>query len=162
MKQMQSLCCTGDSIVKKEPDALEIKAHFQFWRDRYEQTKSVKDLINMQNHLQQYLRLVEQQETDKDFLIDEGNSQLKKEREESLKREAAQRKSKLSVALKIVEEHMKNSEGQHKAITISKQYSLLYNDVANSLYKLEKLGMVKKTKTKGVRNYTISWERCDD
>ena len=116
----------------------------------------------MQNHLQQYLRLVNEQKADKDFLIDEGNSQLKKEREESLKREAAQRKSKLSVALKIVEEHMKNSEGQHKAITISKQYSLLYNDVANSLYKLEKLGMVKKTKTKGVRNYTIFWERCDD
>ena len=148
--------------MKKEPDVLEIKAHFQFWRDRYEQTKSVKDLINMQNHLQQYLRLVNEQKADKDFLIDEGNSQLKKEREESLKREAAQRKSKLSVALKIVEEHMKNSEGQHKAITISKQYSILYNDVANSLYKLEKLGMVKKTKTKGVRNYTISWERCDD
>ena len=148
--------------MKKEPNILEIKAHYQFWRDRYEQTKSAKDLINMQNHLQQYMQLVEQQKTDKDFLIDEGNSQLKKEREESLKREAAQRKSKLSVALKIVEEHMKNSEGQHKAITISKQYSLLYNDVANSLYKLEKLGMVKKTKTKGVRNYTISWERCDD
>ena len=159
---MQSLCCTGDSIVKKEPDALEIKAHFQFWRDRYQQTKSAKDLFEMQKKLQQYIRMVNEQETDKDFLIDEGNSQLKKEREESLKREAAQRKSKLSVALKIVEEHMKNSEGQHKAITISKQYSLLYNDVANSLYKLEKLGMVKKTKIKGVRNYTISWERCDD
>jgi hypothetical protein len=148
--------------VKKEPDALEIKAHFQFWRDRYQQTKSAKDLFEMQKKLQQYIRMVNEQETDKDFLIDEGNSQLKKEREESLKREAAQRKSRLSVALKIVEEHMKNSEGQHKAITISKQYSLPYNDVANSLYKLENLGMVKKTKTKGVRNYTISWERCDD
>ena len=148
--------------MKKEPDALEIKAHFQFWRDRYQQTKSAKDLFEMQKKLQQYIRMVNEQETDKDFLIDEGNSQLKKEREESLKREAAQRKSKLSVALKIVEEHMKNSEGQHKAITISKQYSLLYNDVANSLYKLEKLGMVKKTKIKGVRNYTIFWERCDD
>lgn len=150
--------------MKKEPDVLEIKAHYQFWRDRYEQTKSVEDLINMQNNLQQYMQLVEQQKTDKDFLIDEGNSQLKKEREESLKREAAQVKSRISVALKIVEEHMKNSEGQHKAITISKQYNLPYNDVTNSLYKLEKLGMVKKTKTKGkgVRNYTISWERCDD
>lgn len=148
--------------MKKEPDALEIKAHFQFWRDRYQQTKSAKDLFEMQKKLQQYIRMVNEQETDKDFLIDEGNSQLKKEREESLKREAAQRKSRLSVALKIVEEHMKNSEGQHKAITISKQYSLPYNDVANSLYKLENLGMVKKTKTKGVRNYTISWERCDD
>jgi len=148
--------------VKKEPDVLEIKAHFQFWRDRYGQTKSVKDLINMQNHLQQYMQLVEQQKTDKDFLIDEGNSQLKKEREESLKREAAQVKSRISVALKIVEEHMKNSEGQHKAITISKQYNLPYSDVADSLYKLEKLGMVKKTKIKGVRNYTIFWEKCDD
>ena len=148
--------------MKKEPDVLEIKAHFQFWRDRYEQTKSVKDLINMQNHLQQYMQLVEQQKTDKDFLIDEGNSQLKKEREESLKREAAQVKSRISVALKIVEEHMKNSEGQHKAITISKQYNLPYSDVADSLYKLEKLGMVKKTKIKGVRNYTIFWEKCDD
>ena len=139
--------------MKKEPDVLEIKAHFQFWRDRYKQTKSVKDLINMQNHLQEYMQLVEQQKTDKDFLIDEGNSQLKK---------AAQRKSKLSVALKIVEEHMKNNEGQHKAITISKQYNLPYTDVTDSLDKLEKLGMVKKTKIKGVRNYTISWERCDD
>ena len=139
--------------MKKEPDVLEIKAHFQFWRDRYKQTKSVKDLINMQNHLQEYMQLVEQQKTDKDFLIDEGNSQLKK---------AAQRKSKLSVALKIVEEHMKNSEGQHKAITISKQYNLPYTDVTDSLDKLEKLGMVKKTKIKGVRNYTIFWERCDD
>lgn len=148
--------------MKKEPDVLEIKAHFQFWRDRYEQTKSVKDLINMQNHLQQYLRLVNEQKADKDFLIDEGNSQLKKEREESLKREAAQRKSKLSVALKTVEEYMKNSEGQHKALTIAKQYNLPYTDVTDSLDKLEKLGMVKKTKIKGVRNYTISWERCDD
>jgi predicted transcriptional regulator len=108
------------------------------------------------------MQLVEQQKTDKDFLIDEGNSQLKKEREESLKREAAQVKSRISVALKIVEEHMKNSEGQHKAITISKQYNLPYSDVADSLYKLEKLGMVKKTKIKGVRNYTIFWEKCDD
>ena len=148
--------------MKKEPNILEIKAHFQFWRDRYEQTKSAKDLINMQNHLQQYMQLVEQQKTDKDFLIDEGNSQLKKEREESLKREAAQRKSKLSVALKIVEEHMKNSEGQHKALTIAKQYNLPYTDVTDSLDKLEKLGMVKKTKIKGVRNYTIFWEKCDD
>jgi predicted transcriptional regulator len=148
--------------MKKEPNILEIKAHYQFWRDRYEQTKSVKDLINMQNHLQQYLRLVNEQKADKDFLIDEGNSQLKKEREESLKREAAQRKSKLSVALKTVEEYMKNSEGQHKALTIAKQYNLPYTDVTDSLDKLEKLGMVKKTKIKGVRNYTISWERCDD
>lgn len=148
--------------MKKEPDVLEIKAHFQFWQNRYEQTKSVKDLINMQNHLQQYLRLVNEQKADKDFLIDEGNSQLKKEREESLKREAAQRKSKLLVALKTVEEYMKNSEGQHKALTIAKQYNLPYTDVTDSLDKLEKLGMVKKTKIKGVRNYTISWERCDD
>ena len=148
--------------MKKEPDVLEIKAHFQFWRDRYEQTKSVKDLINMQNHLQQYLRLVNEQKADKDFLIDEGNSQLKKEREKSIKREAAQRKSKLLVALKIVEEHMKNSEGQHKALTIAKQYNLQHTDVTDSLDKLEKLGMVKKTKIKGVRNYTIFWERCDD
>jgi predicted transcriptional regulator len=148
--------------MKKEPNILEIKAHYQFWRDRYEQTKSAKDLINMQNHLQQYMQLVEQQKTDKDFLIDEGNSQLKKQREESLKREAAQRKSKLSVALKIVEEHMKNSEGQHKAITISKQYNLPYTDVARSLEKLQISGVVKRNKIKGIRNQTVFWERCDD
>ena len=37
--------------MKKEPDALEIKAHFQFWRDRYQQTKSAKDLFEMQKKI---------------------------------------------------------------------------------------------------------------
>jgi len=155
-------CCTGDSIVKKEPDVLDIKLQYQSWRDRYAQTKSAKDLFEMQKKLQQYMRMVNEQKTDKHFLLDEGDCELKKQREASLKQEAAQVKSRISVALKIVEEHMKNSEGQHKAITISKQYSLLYNDVTDSLDKLEKLGVVKKTKINGVRNYTIFWERCDN
>ena len=148
--------------MKKEPDVLDIKLQYQSWRDRYAQTKSAKDLFEMQKKLQQYMRMVNEQKTDKHFLLDEGDCELKKQREVSLKREAAQVKSRISVALKIVEEHMKNSEGQHKAITISKQYSLLYNDVTDSLDKLEKLGVVKKTKIKGVRNYTIFWERCDN
>jgi Fic family protein len=148
--------------VKKEPDVLDIKLQYQSWRDRYAQTKSAKDLFEMQKKLQQYMRMVNEQKTDKHFLLDEGDCELKKQREASLKQEAAQVKSRISVALKIVEEHMKNSEGQHKAITISKQYSLLYNDVTDSLDKLEKLGVVKKTKINGVRNYTIFWERCDN
>lgn len=148
--------------MKKEPDVLELKTQYQFWRDRYQQTKSPSDLFEMQKKLQQYIRMVNEQKTDKHFLLDEGDSQLKKQREESLKREAAQVKSRIDASLKIVEEHMKNSEGQHKAITIAKQYNLPYTDVTDSLDKLEKLGMVKKTKINGVRNYTIFWEKCDD
>ena len=148
--------------MKKEPDVLEIKAHFQFWRDRYEQTKSVKDLINMQNHLQEYMQLVEQQKANKYFLIEGGKCPLKKQRELSVKRQNSQVSPRINASLKIVEEYMKNSDGRYSTADISKKCSLPYIDVVRSLEKLQISGVVKRNKIKGIRNQTVFWERCDD
>ena len=148
--------------MKKEPDVLEIKAHYQFWRDRYEQTKSAKDLINMQNHLQQYMQLVEQQKTDKNFLLDGEKNLFQKQREAAVKRQISQVSPRIATSFKIVEEHMKNSGGQQRGIEIAKQCNVPYPDTLVSLNKLQSRGVVKKTKLKGTRNQTVFWERCDD
>lgn len=159
---MRSLCCTGDSIVKKEPDVLELKAQYQFWRDRYEQTKSVKDLINMQNHLQQYLQLVNEQKADKNFLLDGEKNLFKKQREAAVKRQISQVSPRIATSFKIVEEYMKNSVGQQRGIEIANQCNVPYSDTLVSLNKLQSRGIVKKTKLKGIRNQPVFWERCDD